>query len=279
MDAESEGWLRDLQSDVPALCEASWERLFGLARRVAYLICRGRNITPSQAWLLAEDIAQEALIDIMRKLPTFKGRSRFTTWVYSCVRLNALELLRKFDSSRQRSVSLDGDEASSLLEIIADPMESGPEPEAEEADLIRATQEIINTRLTERQRRVLLLNVAGYSRTLLFLELNLYTEVIEACSAVEERARGRGITRDVLLARRLAALARGYRRWPGDWDTALSLLRQVRAMAVARGTALQAQQVDLDIALLLLEEGLSEQALSLAQAAARALEAYPAKMT
>lgn len=104
-------------------------------------------------------------------------------------------------------------------------------------------------------------------RAMLYLELNLFTDVIDVCSKVERRAQERGIVRDVVLAKRLAALARGYRRWPGDWHAAIALFGEARALVAARDTSLQQAQIDLDIALLWLESELPAQALSLAQRA------------
>jgi CHAT domain-containing protein len=105
-------------------------------------------------------------------------------------------------------------------------------------------------------------------KAMLYLELNLFDEVVETCSAVERQASEHGIVRDVVLAKRLGAVARGYRRWPGDWKGAVSLLEDARALATSREAHLQAAQIDLDIALLLLERGLPNQALSLARRSA-----------
>jgi len=164
MDAESERWLSGLRCADPVLQEATWTDLCRYACRVAVLCLRKHGqFSEAQIWDIAEDVAQEALIDIMRRLDTFRGRSRFTTWVFSLVRLNALEVLRKYGSRVMSPGNPNGHESSNLLEMVADPGESGPESDAEVADLLRATHEIINAGLTERQRRVLLLNAAGYS--------------------------------------------------------------------------------------------------------------------
>ena len=102
-------------------------------------------------------------------------------------------------------------------------------------------------------------------RALLYLELNQFSEVIATCSEVERRASERGIIRDVILAKWFAAVAYGYRRWPGDWSTAIALLKEAQSLARERDAHLQAARMDLDIALLLLERGLPDQALPLAR--------------
>lgn len=104
-------------------------------------------------------------------------------------------------------------------------------------------------------------------RAMLYLELNQFNSVIETCGAIEKRARERGIIRDVVLARRFSALARGYRQWPGDWKAAVETLEHARDQAESRQATIQVAQINLDIALLLLEAGLPQQALPLAEQA------------
>lgn len=164
MERDSEHWLSSLTSEEPSLQESAWAELYRYACRVAILCLRKhRQVGESEVWDIAEDIAQEALIDIIRRLDTFRGRSKFTTWVFSLVRLNTLEVLRKRGSRSVPHQSLNDHGASSLLDLVPDPGRSSPEFDAEAADLIRATHEIINVSLTERQRQVLLLNTAGYA--------------------------------------------------------------------------------------------------------------------
>ena len=49
----------------------------------------------------AEDVAQEVLVRLVTHLDRFKGRSRFTTWLYQVTRNAARELQRR-SSSRRR---------------------------------------------------------------------------------------------------------------------------------------------------------------------------------
>ncbi|MEM9332908.1 MAG: RNA polymerase sigma factor [Pseudomonadota bacterium] len=53
------------------------ERHYDLLFRVAYRFCGHREE--------AEDIAQEVCVSLPSKLKTFKGQSRFTTWLYQVV--------------------------------------------------------------------------------------------------------------------------------------------------------------------------------------------------
>ena len=100
---------------------------------------------------LAEEAAQEALLRILRRLDTFEGRSRFTTWAYKvAIRIALTELRRK----QWQDVSLDqmlesgteeGREAS-----VADP-QTGPEASVEQQDMLVQIGRILREELTERQ--------------------------------------------------------------------------------------------------------------------------------
>jgi RNA polymerase sigma-70 factor (ECF subfamily) len=158
-------WVADLQSDIPSVRESAWEDLFKTVFRIACAYLRGRSdVAEFEVEQLAEDAAQEALVDILSRLDSFRAESKFTTWAYRFVVNNARELLRKRTPSKSHLSVLDNDETATLLEIIPDPQVCTPALEVEENDLIRAAQEVINTCLTERQRLVLLLCQAGYTR-------------------------------------------------------------------------------------------------------------------
>lgn len=156
-------WMADLKSNIPSIQEPAWEDLFQIAFRIACTYLHRRSdVTEFEQ--LAEDVAQEALLDILSKLDSFRAESKFTTWVYQFVINNARELLRKRSPSKSHLSVPGHNEAATLLEIIPDPQTPPPSIRAEENDLIRAAQEIINTCLTERQRLVLLQSQAGYTQ-------------------------------------------------------------------------------------------------------------------
>lgn len=68
------------------------ERHYDTAYRVAYRY--------TQSVEDAEDIAQETCLGLARKLRTFRGQSRFTTWLYSVVVNACRDHARKQQSSR-----------------------------------------------------------------------------------------------------------------------------------------------------------------------------------
>jgi len=101
------------------------------------------------ATLLAEDFAQDALLQILARLDTFRGESRFTTWAQKiAVRIALTELRRK----RWRNVSLeDLAPAGAAPSVLAD---ETPDPARLTASqvLFERIQRAIDEDLTERQR-------------------------------------------------------------------------------------------------------------------------------
>lgn len=96
---------------------------------------------------LAQQAADDAMVAVLRKLPTFEGRSRFTTWAYKFAVLQAGVAVRG-RAWRDREVPLPD------AVVLAD---AGPSPAqmSEAAQLARAVRDAIATDLTPYQRRVI----------------------------------------------------------------------------------------------------------------------------
>ncbi|HEY0643897.1 MAG TPA: sigma-70 family RNA polymerase sigma factor [Nocardioides sp.] len=147
-----EAWLTDLADDGPAGQQAQ-VRLHGLLLRAArHQVWRLRDLLPGAGSGELEDLAQQAaddaLVAVLRQLPTFQGRSRFTTWAYKFGVLHAGVAVRR-QAWRHREVHLpDG-------LTLAD-TSPGPEALSEGVQLARAVQAAIATELTPHQRRVVL---------------------------------------------------------------------------------------------------------------------------
>ena len=105
---------------------------------------------------LAEDMVQDALLQILDKLDTFRGDSKFTTWAYRFVINTAAGELRLH---RWRSISMEalagGGEAPAFA-FVSD--EKAPEPEtvAVRHQILALLYRIIERDLTELQRRALI---------------------------------------------------------------------------------------------------------------------------
>jgi RNA polymerase sigma-70 factor (ECF subfamily) len=130
------------------------ERLHGLLLRAARfeIARRGRALgdgRPLELDDLATEAAADALIAIIRKLHTYRGDSRFTTWAYKFALLEAAVKARG-RAWRGREVPVE----TAGLARLAD-WRTSPHTDAETAELIGAIQGAIADALTPHQRAVL----------------------------------------------------------------------------------------------------------------------------
>jgi RNA polymerase sigma-70 factor, ECF subfamily len=98
---------------------------------------------------LAADAADDALMALTRKLHTYRGDSRFTTWAYKFALLEASVKVRR-RAWREREVALDPDAWTRVPDIS-----SGPAGSAESSELMAAVRRGIEEVLTPHQRLVL----------------------------------------------------------------------------------------------------------------------------
>ncbi len=152
-DAESSAWIDALAGGGRARDEAI-ERLHELLVRAARREIRRRDaalggLRPDELDDLATQAADDALMAIMRKLHTYRGDSRFTTWAYKFALLEAGVKARR-RAWRGREVPLDPDGADRLAD-----WRSAPDVDAETAELLALVRRSIDQDLTPRQRAVL----------------------------------------------------------------------------------------------------------------------------
>jgi RNA polymerase sigma-70 factor (ECF subfamily) len=95
---------------------------------------------------IANQAADEAMMSVLAKLPTFEGRSRFTTWAYKFAILQSATEVRRY-AWQNREVE---------LKDTTQVPERGPSPasQAEGADLASAVRRAIDEALTPHQRRI-----------------------------------------------------------------------------------------------------------------------------
>ena len=153
LDAESREWLRALRAGEPEREEAV-ARLHALLLRAArFEVARRRPGLPHLRGGELDDIALEAaddaVVSVLRRLDTFRGLSRFTTWAYKFALLEAAVKLRR-RAWQGRELPL---EPESWALFAADGL--APEAEAEQRELLDAIQTAIAELLTPHQRRVL----------------------------------------------------------------------------------------------------------------------------
>lgn len=97
---------------------------------------------------IAQQAADDAMVAVLRKLPTFEGRSRFTTWAYKFAVLHAGVAVRS-RAWRRREVPLPD-------EVVLPDLAPSPAEVSEAAQLAGAVRDAIGTELTPYQRRVVL---------------------------------------------------------------------------------------------------------------------------
>ncbi len=130
----------------------------------AALVYLARRRTDLSGWSrqavrdLAEDLAQEALLDVHKSLHSFRGESQFTTWAFRFVINRAASELRR---RRYRDLSLENlqeDEVAAfqtLLHTGGATLGVDPERLAERRYYLNLLREIVDTELSERQRAAL----------------------------------------------------------------------------------------------------------------------------
>jgi len=123
--------------------QPSIEHIVATYRPLIYQICAGFTNDPG----LADDLTQETLVQVWRRLPTFRGDAKLSTWIYR-ITVN----LCLMDKRKARPASGDLTETTA----IAAPESPGPNEAA--LHLRRAI-----TRLPRRQRAVVLLHLEELS--------------------------------------------------------------------------------------------------------------------
>jgi RNA polymerase sigma-70 factor, ECF subfamily len=145
-----DAWWLDLTDEGGAGSQALERLREVLLRAARHQVWRLCNLLPGAGSDELEDLAQQAaddaLMAVLRRLGTFEGRSRFTTWAYKFGVLHAGVAVRR-QAWRHREVTL-----SDRL-AVPDPAPS-PAAITEATDLARALEAAIAHELTPHQRRV-----------------------------------------------------------------------------------------------------------------------------
>jgi RNA polymerase sigma-70 factor (ECF subfamily) len=152
-DAESLAWVAALSGGGNER-EDAIERLHALLLRASrFEIARRRRAfggtRPGELDDLATQAASDALMAIMRKLHTYRGESRFTTWAYKFALLEAAVKVRR-RAWQEREIPLEEKGWAKLVDRRA-----SPDTDAETAELIGAVHLAIAEALTPHQRTVL----------------------------------------------------------------------------------------------------------------------------
>jgi RNA polymerase sigma-70 factor, ECF subfamily len=152
LDATSLTWLDQLRLGHPRHHETV-AALHLMMRRMAVHELRRRHrqlpaLTGPEFDDVAQQAADDAMVNVLNRLDSFRGLSRFTTWVYRFVICEVSTKLAGHAWHRQ-APSL----SEELWEQLSDPAGCGPEQALERHVQMRALGEAIGA-LSERQRRV-----------------------------------------------------------------------------------------------------------------------------
>ena len=153
LDRESRGWLEALRSDGPSHAQAVTDLYDLLHRAARHEAQRRRGSLPERAAQDLDDIARQAAGDavvvVLRKIGTYRGASRFTTWAYKFVIFEVSAALRR-ESWRGRSITMD----DVAWERLADDAGSTIQTRVEIRELLDAIERSVAADLTARQRHI-----------------------------------------------------------------------------------------------------------------------------
>jgi RNA polymerase sigma-70 factor (ECF subfamily) len=154
----NEQWLASLR-DKETQAEALADLRDYLLRAVFLYLDRHRedlvHLDRRELEQLAQDFAQDALLQIQDSLDSFRGESKFTTWAYRFVINVAAGELRRH---RWRTVSIEalvGEGEVPLFTFLSDQEAPDPETDAVRQQILSLIGQIIREELTERQRYAL----------------------------------------------------------------------------------------------------------------------------
>ncbi len=151
---DNDEWVRSLADDGPA-GEAAQRDL----RRVLVGGLQRILVSRGVAEDLCEDFAQEALMRIRERLGAFRGESRFTTWALSIATRVAFDELRH---KRWKDVSFEAATKDARGPLEFEPREDASQEKALVRERVLAElRDVIENKLTDKQRRVLIAELNG----------------------------------------------------------------------------------------------------------------------
>lgn len=160
---KNEEWLVDLNAQGEQQAAALEELRLLLLRGALYTFHRYladlQSRDEEEVLRLAEDCAQDALLAILRRLPDFRGESKFTTWAYKFAVNIALTNARR---ERWKGTSIEAVASGDAAPDAGLPLSAGetnPALTAQQNEIWVAIHKIMLEDLTPRQRQVVKLMV------------------------------------------------------------------------------------------------------------------------
>jgi RNA polymerase sigma-70 factor (ECF subfamily) len=151
-DRESEQWVEQLRPGHPRRDQTVATLPEGLLRVAFHELSRRRgqlgSIRGPEFDDLAQQAANDALMNILARLEEFQGLSRFTTWAYKFVMFEASSKVARHAWRRQPP-----NRRELAFERLPDPLAPRPGDRLEQREQLKALSAAIDE-LTERQREV-----------------------------------------------------------------------------------------------------------------------------
>ncbi|MCI0474729.1 MAG: sigma-70 family RNA polymerase sigma factor [Anaerolineales bacterium] len=144
-------WLTDLRADTKIRDAALIDLRAVIANGLPYALSNWLSPSEPQFDSLAEDVAQDALLKVLKHLDSFQGRSQFTTWVQKiAVRVALTELRRR----RWKDVSLDSlmtEEGEQSMPFAQSNSAPDPARAAEQSEMLAMLERLMAEEMTEKQ--------------------------------------------------------------------------------------------------------------------------------
>lgn len=156
MQRDTSSWLHDLHTEGAQQAKALDDLHEVLMRILPKALSRWLKPNDPRFDALIEDIAQETLLRVLERLDTFKGNSKFTTWVYTiAVRIGLSKLrLKKWQEASLERLETSTDPDSPPYMQFAAPT-SNPEISIEQTNTLSLVMTAIEQELTPYQRAVM----------------------------------------------------------------------------------------------------------------------------
>ena len=156
MQRDTSSWLEDLHAEGVQQANALDDLREVLMRILPKALSRWLESSDPHFDALIEDIAQETMLRVLERLDTFKGNSKFTTWVYTiAVRIGLSKLrLKKWQEVSLDSLKSGPNSGSSPFMQFSAPT-NNPEVSVERANALALVMTAIEQELTPYQRAVM----------------------------------------------------------------------------------------------------------------------------
>jgi len=153
----NEEWIADLRAGGDQQAQALEDLRAIILRGLPYAIAGKVAPNSPQSEALTEEVVQETLLNVLKHLDTFEGRSQFTTWAHKIAVRAALTELRRV---RWREVplpdmSMDEDMEDLSYRELPDHQPS-PEDQVDRKDMMKRINQIIMEELTDKQRKAMM---------------------------------------------------------------------------------------------------------------------------